>query len=163
MPGQLRAVRSGLGGDGVKLEWRTGCGVVTPFDSEEYDHLYEVGDAEDCVECDSPVERPCQATVCEVSPMTPARILRDALEERGWTQKDLAHVLRRPTQVVNEIAQGKKRITATTAFELEAALGIWAKDWLEADMAYEMRKAAKKATGGIVRRAIVLSKRKAKK
>ena len=65
MPGQLRAVRSGLGGDGVKLEWRTGCGVVTPFDSEEYDHLYEVGDAEDCVECDSPVERPCQATVCE--------------------------------------------------------------------------------------------------
>lgn len=63
--------------------------------------------------------------------MTPARMLRDALDERGWTQKDLAHVLRRPTQVVNEIAQGKKRITATTAFELEAALGIWAKDWLQ--------------------------------
>ena len=95
--------------------------------------------------------------------MMPARILRDALEERGWTQKDLAHVIRRPTQVVNEIAQGKKRITATTALELEAALGILAKDWLEADMAYEMRKAAKKATGGIVRRAIALSKRKAKR
>ena len=95
--------------------------------------------------------------------MTPGRMLRDALEERGWTQKDLSNVLGRPSQVVNEIAQGKKRITATTAFELEAAPGIWAaRDWLEADREWEMRWAAKKATGGIVRRAIVLSKRKAK-
>ena len=49
------------------------------------------------------------------------------------------------------------------AFELEAALGIWAKDWLEADMEDEMRKAAKKAIGGIVLRTIRLSKRKAKR
>jgi hypothetical protein len=49
-----------------KLEWRTDCGTVTPFDPEEYDHLYKVGDSEDCVECDSPVESACMATVYEM-------------------------------------------------------------------------------------------------
>lgn len=95
-----------------------------------------------------------------VTVTTPAQMLRDALQELGWTQKDLAAVLQRPMQTVNEIAQGKKRITATTAYELEAATGIWARDWLEADLENEMRRAARKPIGGIVSRAVKMRKRK---
>jgi plasmid maintenance system antidote protein VapI len=83
-----------------------------------------------------------------VTVTTPAQMLRDALQELGWTQ------------TVNEIAQGKKRITATTAYELEAATGIWARDWLEADLENEMRRAARKPIGGIVSRAVKMRKRK---
>ena len=42
----------------------------------------------------------------------------------GWTQKDLAEVLGRPTQLVNEIINDKKEITRETAMQLEAATGI---------------------------------------
>jgi HTH-type transcriptional regulator/antitoxin HigA len=41
----------------------------------------------------------------------PGEYLRDELEARGWTQGDFARIIGRPVQVVNEIINGKKRIT----------------------------------------------------
>jgi hypothetical protein len=46
-----------------KLEWRTGCGVVRPFDVDDYSAGYSIGDWEPCVECASPVDKACAATV----------------------------------------------------------------------------------------------------
>ena len=45
----------------------------------------------------------------------PGEYLRDELNARGWTQGDFAKIIGRPLQVVNEIVNGKKRITVETA------------------------------------------------
>lgn len=41
----------------------------------------------------------------------PGDFIREELEARGWTQRDLAEILGRPIQAVNAIVNGKKEIT----------------------------------------------------
>ena len=49
--------------------------------------------------------------------LVPARVARPGeviafeLEARGWTQKDLAEIMGRPLQAVNEIVNGNKQVT----------------------------------------------------
>ncbi len=69
----------------------------------------------------------------------PGVIIRGELEARGWTQADLAEVMERPLQMVNEIIGAKKRVTEETAKELEAALGIEAEFWLRTEAIYRLR------------------------
>jgi HTH-type transcriptional regulator/antitoxin HigA len=68
----------------------------------------------------------------------PGDILQEELEARGWTQADLAQILGRPVQVVNEIIAGKKTITAETAIELSKAIGTSAEYWLKLDASYRL-------------------------
>ena len=51
----------------------------------------------------------------------PGQIIRDKLEERGWTQGDLAEIMGRPERLVSELIGGKKQITAETAMGLATA------------------------------------------
>jgi HTH-type transcriptional regulator / antitoxin HigA len=67
------------------------------------------------------------------------RILERELEARGWTQTELARVLGRPKQMINEIIHAKKRITPQTALELSAALEIPAEFWLNLETTYRLR------------------------
>lgn len=60
-------------------------------------------------------------TPAEVFP--PGDFIRDELEARGWTQGDLAQIMGRPLQAVNEIVSGKKQITTETALGLAKAFG----------------------------------------
>lgn len=53
----------------------------------------------------------------------PGEFIRDELDARGWTQGDLAQIMGRPPQVVNEIIAGKKQITPDTALGLAKAFG----------------------------------------
>ena len=53
----------------------------------------------------------------------PGDYLREELEARGWTQSDFAKILGRPLQTVNEIINGRKRITVESAKEIGLALG----------------------------------------
>jgi HTH-type transcriptional regulator / antitoxin HigA len=69
----------------------------------------------------------------------PGRILELELEARGWTQSQLAMVLGRPKQMVNEIINAKKRITPITALELAAALDIPAEFWMNLENLYRLR------------------------
>jgi addiction module HigA family antidote len=69
----------------------------------------------------------------------PGQILERELEARGWTQSQLAHIIGRPKQMVNEIIRAKKRITPETALELEAALNISAEFWLNVESKYRLR------------------------
>ena len=69
---------------------------------------------------------------------SPGEFLRDELEARGWTQRDLADVLGRPLQTVNQIINAKKRITPETAVELASALGTSAGLWLNLESAYRL-------------------------
>jgi HTH-type transcriptional regulator/antitoxin HigA len=60
----------------------------------------------------------------------PGQVIREMLEERGWTQTDFARILDRPIPTVNEIIQGKRAIMPEMAMALAAALGRDARFWL---------------------------------
>ena len=57
-------------------------------------------------------------------PVSPGEMLRDELEARGWSQKELGERISRPYQAVNEIIRGRKQITAATALALSSALAL---------------------------------------
>ncbi len=68
----------------------------------------------------------------------PGESLRVKLEERGWTQNDLATIMGRPARLVTEIVTGKRSITPETAVELGAALGTTAQWWMNQEFAYRL-------------------------
>jgi HTH-type transcriptional regulator/antitoxin HigA len=68
----------------------------------------------------------------------PGDFLREELKARGWTQSDLAKIIGRPLQVVNEIINGKKRITAETAKAIGLAFGTSPQLWLNLESAYDL-------------------------
>lgn len=88
----------------------------------------------------------------------PGDFIRDELEARGWTQGDLAQIMGRPTQLVNEIVAGKKQITPETAIGLAKAFGDDdALYWLNLESAYRLSQ-ARPADEGVSRRATLYSK-----
>lgn len=78
-------------------------------------------------------------------PVHPGELLAEELDARGITQRGLAEMMGRPTQVINEIVRGKKAITAETAVQLEAALRIPAHLWLNLQSAYDLKRARQAA------------------
>lgn len=74
--------------------------------------------------------------IANVAP--PGVILRREMESRGWSQSDLAEILGRPIQAVNQILKGKKGITPATARELEDAMTIAAEFWLNLESRYKL-------------------------
>lgn len=60
----------------------------------------------------------------------PGEMLKDEIEARGITQKDLSKRMGVSYTVFNEILNGKRPITTEYALLLEAALGIDAGIWL---------------------------------
>lgn len=68
----------------------------------------------------------------------PGEFLREEIEARGLTQVELAVRIGRPPQLVNEILQGKKAITAETAIELESVLGLSARLWTNLEDTYRL-------------------------
>lgn len=85
--------------------------------------------------------------------VAPGVIVRRELDERGWTQDDLAKIMGRPVQAISEIVSGKKQITPETALGLAAAFGTSAEMWLELEAAFRLRLARQSgATGDVERR-----------
>jgi HTH-type transcriptional regulator/antitoxin HigA len=80
----------------------------------------------------------------EVAP--PGEYIRQELEKRGWSQADLAVILGRPIQAVNEIIAAKKAITPETAIELAAAFGTSPDVFLNLENAYRLSLAKTKPT-----------------
>jgi HTH-type transcriptional regulator / antitoxin HigA len=68
----------------------------------------------------------------------PGDHIREEIEYRGWSQGDLARIMGRPLQVINQIINGRKAITARTAHELEAALGTSAETWMNLETGYRL-------------------------
>ena len=74
-----------------------------------------------------------------LDPITPGEILReDFLKPLGITQAEFARRVGIPTNRVNEIAQGKRNISADTAFILAEALGPDATWWMDLQRAYDL-------------------------
>ena len=74
----------------------------------------------------------------------PGEFLSEELEARDMTQRELARHLGRPEQVVSEIVNGKKGITAETALGLERVLEASADFWLGLQMTYDLSKARRR-------------------
>ena len=64
--------------------------------------------------------------------------LEETLEAIGMTQAELANRLGRPLQAINEMIQGKKSITSTTALELEDVLGVPSHIWMGLESEYQI-------------------------
>lgn len=69
---------------------------------------------------------------------TPGELIRDEMESRGWTQRDLARILGRPLPAINEVIQGKRSITPEMAVDLSGAFGIDAARWLHLDADFRL-------------------------
>ena len=75
--------------------------------------------------------------ILEIEPvLPPGDTLEEVLEDRGWTQKDLAERLGVSPKHVNEIIQGKAPISHKLAHDLELVLGITATFWNNYESAY---------------------------
>ena len=70
----------------------------------------------------------------------PGEFIRDELEERGWTQADLAKIMDRPLPTVNLLITGKRAITPETALGLSGAFGTSAEFWMNLETAYQLSK-----------------------
>ena len=57
-------------------------------------------------------------------PTHPGEVLKDELEARGISQRELADTIGLTYSVVNEILNGRRALTAKTALMFEAALDI---------------------------------------
>jgi len=68
----------------------------------------------------------------------PGEYIREELETRGWTQLDLAEILGRPAQAVNEIITGKRSISPVMAKALGDAFGTSPQLWINLDGAYQL-------------------------
>ncbi len=69
--------------------------------------------------------------------MHPGETLAETLDELGMSQAELAQRMGRPLQMISEIVQGKKAITAETALQLERATGIPANFWNSSQRNFE--------------------------
>jgi len=75
--------------------------------------------------------------------IAPGRIILRELEARGWSQQDLAAILGRPEQMISEIIQAKKQISAETARQLARAFGTSPDFWMNLETQYRLLLAEK--------------------
>ena len=80
----------------------------------------------------------------------PGETLAETLEELGMSQAELAQRMGRPLQMISEIIQGKKAITAETALQLERATGVPANFWNSSQCNYEATLARLEEERGLV-------------
>ena len=72
-------------------------------------------------------------------PTHPGEVLKDEIEARGITQRQLAKSIGLTYSVVNEILNGHRSLTAKTALMFEAALDIPADALMYLQMKYNMQ------------------------
>lgn len=88
----------------------------------------------------------------------PGQIIARELEARGWSQKDLAEIMGRPIQAVNEIVGGSKQVTPNTAHELAQVFGTSPEFWMNLETNYRLHLAEEEqGSSDIPRRSKVYS------
>ena len=73
----------------------------------------------------------------------PGEVLKDEIEARGITQRQLADSMGLTYSVVNEILNGRRPLTAKTALMFEAALDVPADSLMYLQTKYNMQTARK--------------------
>ena len=72
-------------------------------------------------------------------PVHPGTLLKEEIEYRGISQKQLAQQISVSYTVLNEILNGKRPISTDYALYLEAALGIDAQLWIQMQADYNLQ------------------------
>ena len=76
----------------------------------------------------------------------PGEMIKDEINARGITQKELAQQMGVSYTVFNEILNGKRPVTTEYALLLEAALGTNASIWIGLQADYNLQKAKQDKT-----------------
>ncbi len=79
-------------------------------------------------------------------PTHPGEVLKDEIEERGISQRQLAESMGLTYSVVNEILNAHRPLTAKTALMFEAALDVPADSLMYLQTKYNMQTARKDAS-----------------
>lgn len=87
----------------------------------------------------------------------PGYFIREELEARGWTQRDLAYVLGVPAQAVNMILSGKRGISADMAKALGGAFDVQAEFFANLQRTYDLSQ-ARDPDPGVARKARLQSR-----
>lgn len=72
-------------------------------------------------------------------PVHPGSLLKEEIEYRGITQKQLAQQMGVSYSVLNEILNGKRPVSIEYALYLEAVLGIDAQLWIQMQADYNLQ------------------------
>ena len=72
-------------------------------------------------------------------PTHPGGLLKEEIECRGISQKELSRQTGIPYTALNEVLNGKRAITTEYALLIEAALGIESDFWLKMQMDYNIQ------------------------
>ncbi len=73
------------------------------------------------------------------TPTHPGEMLvEEFLKPMGLTQRDLADAIHVPYQRINEIVNGKRGMTPSTALRLEKFLGVSASFWLNLQLRWDL-------------------------
>lgn len=78
------------------------------------------------------------ALSCLIDVPHPGEYVREELEARGWSQRDLAYILGVPEQAINMITSGKRGISPEMAKALGTAFDVSAGYFANLQQAYEM-------------------------
>jgi len=70
---------------------------------------------------------------------SPGEAIKEELEERGWSQRDLAAIMGIQPSIVSGIIKGTKPISLDLARNLAAAFGTSAQYWVNMDTAYRLQ------------------------
>jgi HTH-type transcriptional regulator / antitoxin HigA len=79
-----------------------------------------------------------QPALFDSKPQHPGKILRQMMEARGWTQDDLAQIIGKSRQAVNEIIAGRNGIGLEMAVLLATAFKNSPQEWLSLDHQYRL-------------------------
>ncbi|KUO60437.1 hypothetical protein APF79_09080 [bacterium BRH_c32] len=69
----------------------------------------------------------------------PGEFIKEEMEIRQWTNKDLAQVIGLSQKTISELLNNKQRITLDTACYLGSAFGQSPQYWLNLDNNYRLR------------------------
>lgn len=72
-------------------------------------------------------------------PTHPGEMIKDEVEYRGLSQKKLAAEMGMSPSLLNEILNGRRRVSTEYALLFEAALGIDAELWVRLQADYDMQ------------------------
>ena len=87
----------------------------------------------------------------------PGEFIKEELDERNWSQVDLAEIIGRHPNLVNQLILGKRSITPETAKALGEAFRTSAEYWMNLESAYQLW-SSKDISDVISRRAMLYGK-----
>lgn len=77
-------------------------------------------------------------TEADIETYPPGELIREEMDERGWSQQDLASVMGTSQVTVSQLLNAKRSVTPRTAHALAAAFGTSAELWLNLDAQYRL-------------------------